>query len=406
MNELYSRMSESAENNKTVHTSVIRIPVNEIEEYALPNTVVDEDVVSRNGAVLIPRGTKLSTISKSASVKNSLQLSKIESIAILITKQLEDIDLVSATNQSDFNFAKVDPKLAKDTINQVTEVYSRISNGNCESKDISGLIDRGRSLAETVTQAPEIMFCLGHVRGSDEYTSVHSLNVALICGFIANKLFPNNEEMVQRLAIGGILHDLGKAKIPNEILNKPGQLTVAEFDVMKMHPIFGEEIARSFGIHDQRVLSVIRNHHEKFSGNGYPDVLPKEKISIEAKIAAVADVFDALTAKRVYKEPMGCRNAVLVMIEKMNMSFDPAVLRTLVLSIGLYPPGITVELTDGSIGIVVRNSEKDLVRPEVMISVDKYGRKVEDVQILDLSKSNELIFIKQVLKDHDKIVTY
>jgi putative nucleotidyltransferase with HDIG domain len=250
------------------------------------------------------------------------------------------------------------------------------------------------------------MFCLGHVRGSDEYTYVHSLNVALICGFIANKMFPNNEEMVQSLSIGGILHDLGKARIPTEILNKPGPLSDPEFETIKKHPIYGEELAQSFGVHDPRILSVIRKHHERYCGNGYPDFLSRNKINIEARIAAVADVFDALTARRAYKEPMGCRNAILMMIEKMSTNFDPDVLRTLIISIGLYPPGITVELSDGSLGIVVGTSEKDLVRPEVMISFDKYGKKVEDVKILDLSKNNESIFIKQVVNDHEKIITY
>jgi HD-GYP domain-containing protein (c-di-GMP phosphodiesterase class II) len=229
------------------------------------------------------------------------------------------------------------------------------------------------------------------------------LNVALISGFIANKLFPNNDEMVQILSIGGILHDIGKARIPSNILNKPGPLTNSEFEVMKKHTIYGEDLAKKFGVSDSRVLSIIRGHHERFSGNGYPDILDSEAISKEARIATVADVFDALTAKRVYKEPLECKEAITLMIEKMSTYFDPQVLRYLIISVGLYPAGSAVNLSDGSIGIVVGTRGEDLIRPQVMIKFDKNGKKVEDIHIIDLSVKNESLFIKNVIHDFGKI---
>ena len=403
MHALNSKNLELNENNGFIHTFRKRIVAKEIKKYASPNVLVDEDVIDINGAVIIPKGTLLMTLQKhSTNLEKYLRHSGIESLAILINEQISNFEIESIIKAADVDLMKIEPKLARDTVVQLSEVYSRIANETIEAEDIHDLVDQGKSLAKVVTQAPEVLFCLGHVRGSDEYTYVHSLNVALICGFITNKLFPNNEEVVQSLTIGGILHDLGKAKIPHEILNKAGSLSTTEFDTMKKHTIYGEELAIEFGVHDPRILSVIRGHHERYSGNGYPDALLREKISIEARIAAVADVFDALTSKRVYKEPMGCRNAVILMIGEMSMHFDPAALHTLLISIGLYPPGSFVEMSDGSLGVVVGTSGKDLVRPQVMMKFDKNGKKIEDIQVLDLNKSDESIFIKQVVKDTGK----
>ena len=380
-----------------------RIQLKELREYSYPSSYVDEDVINKNGAVIIPKGTELAILAEhSKNLDELLQQWGIESIAILIKNQIDASDLENMINSSDSGFVKIDSKFARDTVEQIRDVYLRIANGSCKTGNISNLVDQGKTLAKIVDKTPEIMFCLGHVRSSDEYTYVHSLNVALISGFLANKLFPEDKEIVQCLSVGGILHDLGKAKIPNEILNKPGSLSTSEFEIMKKHTIFGEELAMRFGVQDSRILSVIRGHHERFSGNGYPDVLNSEKISIEARIATVADVFDSLTARRVYKEPMDSKNAITLMIEKMSMHFDPSILRSLVVLIGLYPPGSVVELSDGSIGIVVGTSGNDLMRPQVMLYLDKNNKKVEELQILDLRKNDDSIFINQIIHDFGK----
>jgi len=399
-----SYLEKENKKNRIKHIIRRRIPIEEMKEYAIRGVYVDEDVTNKNGVALIPKGTDLESLAKLVpNMDDTLRKFEINTISILVQEQIEVIDLEHIIKNSEAKFVKIDNKLAQDTVEQVSDVHSRITNGTCEQEDIDNLVEQGVTLAKVVTEAPEIMFCLGHVRGSDEYTYIHSLNVALIGGFIAHRIFPDNEEFVQCMSIGGLLHDLGKAKIPNLILNKPGALTDTEFDLMKKHTIFGEELARGFGVNDPRVLCVIRGHHERCSGNGYPDVLSGDKISIEAKIAAVADVFDALTARRVYKEPMECRNAITTMIENMSMHFDPDVLRALVVSVGLYPPGAMVELSDGSLGVVVGTSGKDLIRPHVMINLDKNGRKMQGTKIIDLSKHDESIFIKKVVHDLGKI---
>ena len=214
---------------------------------------------------------------------------------------------------------------------------------------------------------PSVAFSLGRVREADEYTFVHSFNVAVLTGFLANKLFPDNKEFLQKMITGGLLHDMGKAKISPAVLNKPGALSQEEFKEMKRHPVLGMTLAINSGIRDEEILAVIGCHHEKWSGKGYPMGRRGMDIPLSARITAVADVFDALTAKRVYKNPMSSRNAISIILKDAGAHFDLSIARELLVSLGLYPPGSIVSLSDGRTGIVVSGSGKDLIRPVVMI---------------------------------------
>jgi HD-GYP domain-containing protein (c-di-GMP phosphodiesterase class II) len=380
-----------------------RITLDDLHEYTSTPARVPEDIIAPNGATLIPRGTKLSSYASSvvALVKN-LKRWDISSIPVTISNDLDMAGLESMLMAARERIPSIDPQLAKETVQQVENVFERISeDGVCGPEDVSNLAMQGRAIAQEIAQAPQLMLCLGKVRSWDEYTYVHSLNVALLSGFLAKRLFPDKPEVAENVSVGGILHDLGKAMVPKEILNKPGRLTDDEFVVMKKHAAYGDELAKSNGVNDISTLSVIRGHHERFSGDGYPDALSKDSIRLEARIAAVADVFDALTAKRVYKEPMPSRTAVSVMLENMSAHFDPAVVRALLVSIGLFPAGTGVELSDGSLGVVVGASGSDLMRPEVLLQIDKMGRKAEEQKIIDLSKTEDL-YVRRPMQDVGK----
>jgi HD-GYP domain-containing protein (c-di-GMP phosphodiesterase class II) len=171
--------------------------------------------------------------------------------------------------------------------------------------------------------------------------------------------------------MGGLLHDMGKAKIPLNILHKPGPLSVTEFNVMKKHPNYGVAMALKIGIHDPVIIAVIGGHHEKWSGKGYPKGRKGLEIPEPARISAVADVFDALTAKRVYKNSMSSRNAITMILKDSGVHFDAKVARELLVSLGLYPPGSIVALSDGRVGFVVSGGGKDLVRPVILIKDEK-----------------------------------
>jgi HD-GYP domain-containing protein (c-di-GMP phosphodiesterase class II) len=380
-----------------------RISLGELQEYTTSPATVAEDILSEAGVILLPKGTQLaSLVSSVEDLEKNLRRWGIFSIPIIIYNKLDIQELEEILQAAEANISTIDPELARQTLAQVSHVYGRIAEGVQDPEDISKLADQGRHLAAEVAQSPQVMFCLGKVRNWDEYTYMHSLNVALLGGFLAARMFPGQQDLVECLSIGGILHDLGKALIPQQVLSKPGKLTDDEFTIMKEHSLLGEKLAVGSGISDPRILAIIRNHHERFGGGGYPDALARDRIPMEAKIAAVADVFDALTAKRVYKEPMESRAAVSVMIESMGAHFDPNVVRVLLLSIGLYPPGTAVELSDGSIGVVVGARSKDLVRPQVLLKIDNMGRKMDKMRIVDLSVGTSLC-VRRTLMDVGKV---
>ncbi|MDR2175953.1 MAG: HD-GYP domain-containing protein [Synergistaceae bacterium] len=380
-----------------------RISLGELQEYTASPATVAEDILSEHGVILLPKGTHLaSLVSSVEDLEKNMRRWGIFSIPIVIYNKLDIRELEEILQTAEANISTIDPALAKETLAQVGDVYERIAEGAQGPEDISKLANQGQRLAAEVAHSPQVMFCLGKVRSWDEYTYMHSLNVALLGGFLASRMFPGRQDLVECLSVGGILHDLGKARIPQEVLNKPGKLTDDEFAIMKQHPVLGEQLAIESGVSDARILAVVRRHHERFGGGGYPDALLKEQIPVEAKIAAVADVFDALTAKRVYKEPMESRSAVSIMIESMGAHFDPEVVRILLVSIGLYPPGTAVELSDGSIGVVVGSRNKDLVRPQVLIKIDYMGRKLDKMQIVDLSAGTSLC-VRRTLMDIGKV---
>ncbi|GHV38998.1 phosphohydrolase [Synergistales bacterium] len=383
-----------------------RISLEEMREYTNSTARVADDVLTERGTILLPRGAELaSLISSVDNLERTLQRWGIFSIPIIIENTLDINELESILHKSEVQSATIDPELAYETVEQLSNVYGHISEGACTPEDVSNLAEQGKKLAKEVVDAPQVMLCLGQVKSWDEYTYKHSLNVTLLGGYLAGKMFPGNHEIAEQLSVGGILHDLGKALVPQNVLNKPGKLTDEEFEIMKQHPGFGEQIAIQNGVTDPAVLAVIRGHHERVGGGGYPDGLVGSDIPQAGRIAAVADVFDALTARRVYKEPMASRAAVNIMVGNMGAHFDADVVRTLLLSIGLYPPGTVVELSDGSMGIVVGARDKDLMRPSVSLQIDKMGYKVNKMQIIDLSLSEEL-FVQRTLSDVGKITSW
>ena len=392
------------ERENSVGTKIRRdIPLEDLHGFCSGVAEVADDIIGESGGILIPRGTPLSTLAPTMDrIEARLRRSNVSLVPIVLPGDAGMERLEDFLRVADPAILPLEPELARQTVSQVEDVFGRIKEGECTTEDIHNLAEQGRTLARRISGAPQLMFCLGQVKSWDEYTSVHSLNVALLSSFLAERMFPGRTELAEFMAVGGILHDLGKARVPLEVLNKPAKLTDDEFAIMKRHPELGEELAVSNGITDSRSLEVIRGHHERYNGGGYPDNLDKATISIEARIAAVADVFDALTARRVYKNPMPSREAMSVMTGAMSEHFDPEVMRVLLLSVGIYPSGSLVELSDGSVGTVVGAYSKDVIRPKVAIHMDRYGARLQEKKLVDLGAEKEL-FVKRALQSDDKL---
>lgn len=399
------RFSEATRNaeRESAGENVVYVPLDDLAHY---RGKVAEDIISEDGALLLPRGSDIPLMLQTVhGITKTLRRWNREFIPVQVSSDITEEEFETVLRTIEPKTRMIDPSLAMRAIDQVEEVYSRISEDGVSREGIENLAKEADRLAREVMRSPQILLCLGKVKDSDEYTFIHSLNVALLSGYLASVIHPGDEELVKTMTFGGLLHDLGKAKVPRDVLNKPGRLTPEEFEIMKTHSIHGVVTAVASGVSDRRILSVVRSHHERWGGDGYPDGLRENRISLYARIAAVADVFDALTAKRVYKDPMRSREAVSMILESSGSSFDGAIVRALLVSVGLYPAGTVVELSDYSVGVVTGVRNNDLLRPQVFLSVDARGRRPEAPVIIDLSLGTDL-FIRRSLDDMGKGVVY
>ena len=332
--------------------------------------VVSGDVVGKNGEIILPSGVDLSVIEDSIdSLIVKMKKHNIRSVPVSAPHKLTEREIESIVDNV---YSENDQLISKDkarTIIKNIDTLFQMTNQDDKipPEIITSIYNMSDDLTVDLMSNSSAILSLAKVREADEYTFVHSFNVSVLTGFLGSRLYPNNKDIVHTLVLGGLLHDIGKAHIPPEILQKPGRLTPEEFEVMQRHPELGVMLAVRSGITDDKVISIIGGHHEKFNGNGYPAGQRGASIPEVARVTAVADVFDALTATRVYKGPMSSKDAVNIIMSDTGKFFDPAVSREMLLIIGLYPPGSLVSLSDGRVGVVVSGGGRDLVRPLVML---------------------------------------
>jgi len=201
------------------------------------------------------------------------------------------------------------------------------------------------------------------MRGYDDMTYTHSMNVALICNVIGNWLRMNEKDL-KVLVTCGLLHDIGKLRVPNDIITKPGKLTVQEYEIVKKHPQYGYEMLKDKKL-DRRVKLAALQHHERFGGTGYPYGLMGSDIEYFSSIVAVADVYDAMTSNRCYRKGI-CPFKVIGILEQDKDAYEPGVLYLFMeRTIEAYV-NTEVLLSNGEQGKVVLLNKSLLSRPVVM----------------------------------------
>ncbi|MDD3150119.1 MAG: HD-GYP domain-containing protein [Candidatus Gastranaerophilales bacterium] len=211
----------------------------------------------------------------------------------------------------------------EELIKNTRKIIQRTYDG--KSPDTS-ICERARdTIVEEVGEKLEKIECIGQLRVYDEYTFSHTVNVSSMCSALAFQL-GYSEKDIKDLALGALLHDIGKMRIPKQVLNKPGPLDDDEFQLIKSHTIHGYNIIKQEMNLPERIARVALEHQEKFGGGGYPNRLKQNEISAFAQIAAIADVYDALVSKRVYKNPIPSSKAIKIMMEEGSKAFNPRML--------------------------------------------------------------------------------
>lgn len=274
---------------------------------------------------------------------------------------------------------------------QLTEmVKERVKEGmqflfsNTDSEKFTGATNTiAGDLMKAITENDAIAVDIDTLKVSDEYTFKHSVDVATMAMIIAKK-HGLSDKVIYEIGISGLLHDVGKSKIPNEVLNKPGRLTDDEFALMKQHSLFGFSILKEKKDISDAIRMGVLQHHEKINGKGYPVGVPAKQISLYARILSVADIYDALVTERPYKKAFTKRDAV-EMIMSMTDELDISIMKSFLGSVILYPVNSLVKLSNGEMAKVVENNPEWILRPKVVgLSTGRIYDLAEDINCASL----------------------
>jgi len=265
--------------------------------------------------------------------------------------------------------------------------------------DKHSIREESKKILQMIQLDPQISFALLDLKNFDEYTYIHSVNVAVLSLAFALALrYP--EEKLLSLAQGSILHDIGKAKIPLDILNKPDALNEKEIKIIQQHPVFGVQVVQNDRFVDDIVEEIIHYHHENYNGTGYPKHFSGSQMKRYASIVSIADFYDALTSKRVYKEKIDPHEAMKSIYRESGVKFDPRIVHHFIRVVGIYPIGSMVELSDGRVATVISFSSDRLLEPTVRILFHKkFPHRKSSHDIISLVGSG--LYIKNIYKDAD-----
>jgi len=237
---------------------------------------------------------------------------------------------------------------------------------------------------QSISRNPGALLSLSRLKNKDDYTYLHSVAVCALMIALGKQLGMQGDIM-KSVGMAGLLHDIGKMAVPDDVLNKPGKLTDDEFNVIKAHPIRGWEVLKaSFGV-DDIALDVCRHHHERMDGKGYPDKLSGDSLSLYAKMGAVCDVYDAITSDRSYKKGWEPADSIRKMAEWKDGHFDDHVFRAFVKTVGIYPTSTLVKLRSGRLGVVTDQSDKSLLKPKVKVFFSSSANAPIPMEIVDLA---------------------
>lgn len=343
------------------------ISINELK----PGMRVSKAIENEYGAVLVSPGM---IINKELILKlKRLKINKID----IIDESMEQLE----KNIHDF------PEKYRKNVKSTKKVFQSINKGNeLEFSQIKKIVDE----TTNIDTNRDIVGMLSKIRSVDEYTYTHSINVGLMA-MMFGRWTQLNRLNTRMLLYAGLLHDIGKAKVPDEILNKKGKLNADEFEVIKKHTVSGYKLIKKCSLIPEKVARAVLLHHERNNGNGYPFGFKKEKISFMARVLAIIDTFDAITSDRVYREHKPPFSAFKV-FEKDLHSYDIKLAKIFMSNISQYYLNERVKLDNGQIGEIVYINPNHISRPIIKIGNKEYLDLYQtDIEIQDL-------FVEDILK--------
>ncbi len=305
----------------------------------------------------------------------------------LLDSQIKEIADIGQSQDQNVEFEQEFEKASKihtEALGMVGHALEAAKMG--EMIELEGFENMAENFMDSVKRNQNALACLSRIRDKDSYLMEHSVNVAVLMSVLGKHL-KLDRTYLHHCVTGALLHDIGKVLIPDKILHKPGKLTPDEFNIMKRHSLYSRKILEKNHGFPQAAINVAGQHHERLDGRGYPEGLKGDNVSQEARMASVVDIYDAITADRVYHKGLPPSTALKRMLEWCGPHLDTQYVHAFIKAIGVYPVGSLVELESGLAGIVVEEvpgSIKPIVKIIYSLKQNNYVKVIKK----DLSKSN------------------
>lgn len=242
------------------------------------------------------------------------------------------------------------------------------------------------SLVDTIARDARAALWLTSLKETSQYTSSHSVHVCILSLAFGMHLGMDRQELT-RIGVGALLHDVGKVRIPERILDKPGPLTLAEFEVVKRHPQDGYDAISASGGIAPEALQIVRLHHERRSGTGYPLGLEGDRIPRHVRMVALADTYDAMTSERPYRAGMDSDKTLQIIYNEVADDFGADLVQEFIRCMGVFPEGSLVQLDNGAIGIVVSSRPDARLQPVVLLIQAPGGEPYAERVLVNLAAS-------------------
>lgn len=283
----------------------------------------------------------------------------------------------------------------KRVLRQTVEEFAKKS-----TMDLSYISNAVESILNDILYNKDVQVSLNDISATDEYTFSHSVSTTVYSLLLAKQL-NYSRSMMEKLAAGTLLHDLGKCLLDKEVLFKEDQLTLDEFEYIKQHTVLGyEALKKCTDITElSRIISLF--HHERMDGTGYPRGVPAGNLHEFARIVAIADVYDALTTDRCYRKKWTNERAVNFLIESSETKFDTKLVALFIQQIAIYPNGSYVKLSNNMYGIVKEQNKSTPMRPIIRVVADENGNDIPIYEI-DLLKELAITIVESEIEIQDK----
>jgi putative nucleotidyltransferase with HDIG domain len=263
----------------------------------------------------------------------------------------------------------------------IREVMDNLNNGG--KLDVKTAEKAVQPIVQSVMKNESAMSWLVRMRETSDYLYTHSVSSAIWATVMARHLgMP--KDAIESIGLGAMLLDIGKTRLPQEILLKPGRLTDEELRIARSHVEHGIAILEESRGVDPRVTTMVRTHHERHDGSGYPNGLSGHQIPVDGRIAGIVDYYDAVTSKRPYAKAQSSYDCLRSLNKQAGTAFQTEMVEQFIQSIGFFPPGTLVQLNDGSVAVVIAQNRRHRLKPEILLLLDPEHKMRRDFPMIDL----------------------